>query len=156
MTDQRGFFGVAVYHPKTAANIGCLWRSATAYGAGFLATIGRRYQQQASDTSTSPLHTPLHHYTDMDDLIGHLPWSCPLVGVELTDTAIPLGTFVHPDRALYLLGAEDHGLPPAVLGRCHHVVRVETVVLWSLNVAVAGSVVLWDRHRKRACGHITR
>lgn len=49
----RGYFGVAVYRPKTEANIGTLWRSATAYGAAFLATVGQRHQRQASDTCYS-------------------------------------------------------------------------------------------------------
>lgn len=144
-----GFFGVAVYHPKTAANVGTLWRSANAYGAAFLATVGRRYHPQASDTCHSPNHVPLHHYADLDDLLGHLPFSCPLVGVELTDTAVRLDEFAHPLRALYLLGAEDHGLPPSVLERCHRVVRVPTRVSRSLNVAIAGSLVVYDRWIKQ-------
>lgn len=53
----------------------------------------------------------------------------------------------HPLRALYLLGAEDHGLPPEVLARCHEVVQVPSPSPYSLNVAVAGSLVLYDRYR---------
>lgn len=146
---SRGYFGVAVYHPKTAANVGTLWRSANAYGAAFLATVGHRYYPQASDTCRSPNHVPLHHYADLDDLLAHLPHSCPLIGVELTETAVRLDEFEHPLRALYLLGAEDHGLPAAVLERCHRVVRVPAGVTWSLNVAIAGSLVVYDRWLKR-------
>lgn len=143
----RGYFGVAVYRPKVADNVGTLWRSATVYGAAFLATVGHRYARQPSDTPNSPMHTPLHHYADLDDLLAHLPHSCPLVGVELDERAVPLDTYTHPLRALYLLGAEDHGLPPAVLTRCHEVVQVPSPSPYSLNVAVAGSLVLYDRHR---------
>lgn len=89
----RGYFGIAVYHPKTEVNIGSLWRTASVYGVAFLATIGRRYQKQASDTPNSPLHTPLCHYPTIEDIIEHLPWSCPVVGVELTDGATPLDLF---------------------------------------------------------------
>lgn len=145
---NRGYFGVAVYRPKTPANVGTLWRSATAYGAAFLATVACRYTRQPSDTSKSPLHTPLVHYSDMDDLVDHLPWSCPLIGVELTDTAIPLHRFSHPVRALYLLGAEDNGLPPAVLDRCHQVVQIPSEQPRSLNVSVAGSIVIYERFRQ--------
>jgi tRNA G18 (ribose-2'-O)-methylase SpoU len=88
---------------------------------------------------------PLHHYADLDDLIAHLPHGCPLVGVELDARSEPLPLFTHPRRALYLLGAEDHGLPPAVLERCHHVVQIPTPQPWSLNVAVAGSIVMAHR-----------
>ena len=143
----RGYFGVAVYQPKTAANVGTLWRTATAYGAAFLATVGHRYQRQASDTCNSPIHTPLHHYATIDDLLEHLPHSCPLVGVELADGAVSLDGFTHPTRALYLLGAEDYGLPPRVLQQCHRVVQIPSLTNASLNVSVAGSLVLWERFR---------
>ena len=143
---MRGYFGVAIWHPRTEGNVGTLWRSAKTYGAHFIATIGRRYEYQSSDTCKTPLSVPLHHYTDLDDLIEHLPHGCPIVGVELDDRAVVLEDFQHPLRALYLMGAEDHGLPEKVLARCHHVVRIDTPAPWSLNVSVAGSMVLHSRH----------
>lgn len=143
-----GYFGVAVWHPKHEVNVGTLWRSAHTYGAAMLATVGRRYSQQASDTCKAPNAIPLHHFTDVDDLIEHLPNSCPLVGVELDERAESLTVFTHPRRALYLLGAEDHGLPADVLARCHYVIQIPTPAAWSLNVSVAGSLVLHDRYVK--------
>lgn len=145
-TTHRGYFGVAVYRPKTPSNTAMLWRSATVYGAAFIATVGRRYKRVAADTPNSPMHTPLHHYADLDDLIAHLPYSCPLIGVELDERAVPLDTYRHPTRALYLLGAEDDGLPPAVLARCHQVVQIPSALPQSLNVAVAGSLVMAHRY----------
>jgi tRNA G18 (ribose-2'-O)-methylase SpoU len=146
---MRGYFGVAIYRPKTELNVGSLWRTADLYGAAFLGTVGRRYARQASDTLSSPQHTPLVHYGDLDDLLEHLPHSCPLVGVELDPRAIPLDELVHPERALYLLGAEDDGLPPSVVDRCHHVVSVPCPTPRSMNVACAGSVVIADRFMQR-------
>lgn len=147
---MSGFFGVAVYHPRREVNIGTLWRSAMTYDAAFLATVGSRYEQQASDTCKAPRSMPLHHYADLADLIEHLPHGCPIVGVELDARSVLLTGFAHPTQALYLLGAEDHGLPPAVLERCHHVVQIPTPAAWSLNVAVAGSLVMADRFAKRS------
>lgn len=147
---SRGYFGVAAYHPKTANNVGSLWRTADLYGAAFLGTVGRRYTHQSTDTMHTPKHTPLIHYTDLDDLIAHLPHGCPIVGVELDPRATPLDEFDHPERALYLLGAEDHGLPPAVVDRCHYVVQVPCPTARSMNVACAGSIVVADRHMGRA------
>lgn len=143
-----GFYGVAVWHPKHEVNVGTLWRSAMTYQASMLATIGSRYKPQASDTCRAHNAIPLHHYRDIDDLIAHLPYGCPLVGVELDARAVSLNEFTHPVRALYLLGAEDHGLPAAVLDRCHHVVQIPSPSPWSLNVAVAGSLVMHDRWSK--------
>lgn len=148
---MRGYFGVAVYHPRHEVNIGTLWRTATAYDAAFLATVGRRYgREQSADTCGSPRHTPLHHYTDLDDLVAHLPHGCPLVGVELDPRAVSLDTFVHPERALYLLGAEDHGLPQHVVDRCHYLVQIPAAVPWSLNVSTAGSIVVAHRFMNTA------
>ncbi len=146
---NRGYFGVGIYRPAKAVNVGSLWRSAALFGASFLATVGHRYERQPSDTGKAANNTPLLHYADLDDLITHLPWSCPLIGVELDPRATELHKFWHPDRALYLLGAEDDGLPPSVLDRCHHIVQIPTPEPISMNVACAGSVTLASRHMSR-------
>lgn len=145
-TAPRGYFGMAVWMPKHESNVGSLWRTADSYGAAFLGTVGRRYRYQAGDTTKASNHTPLIHYTDLDDLIAHLPHGCALIGVELDPRAIPLDRFAHPQRALYLLGAEDHGLPQNVIERCHHLVEVPAVTHNSLNVSVAGGIVAAHRY----------
>jgi len=141
----RGFFAIGVVHGKTPQNIGTLLRSAHLYEAAFVFTVGKRYDRQASDTPATPRHTPLFNFTDVDDLHAHLPFGCPLVGIELDERSVPLSNFTHPERACYLLGAEDHGLTATDLDRCHHVVQIETARPQSMNVAVAGSLVLHDR-----------
>ena len=145
---MRGYFGIAVYHAKHESNIGTLWRSATTYGAAMIATVGRQYKRQSSDTCKTPLSTPLHHYADMADLLSHLPHGCQLIGVELDPRAVALDRFQHPHNALYLMGAEDHGLPLAVLDMCHQVVQIPTPGRMSLNVAVAGSLLMHDRFQR--------
>lgn len=146
---SRGYFAVGIQGSKTPQNVGTLWRSATLFGAAFVFTVGKRYEgNQSCDTTLTWKHTPLLHFTDLDDLHAHLPRSCPLIGVELTDTAIPLADYSHMDRACYLLGAEDHGLSKEALMRCHQIVQIETALPYSMNVAVAGSLILHDRHVK--------
>jgi tRNA C32,U32 (ribose-2'-O)-methylase TrmJ len=46
-------------------------------------------------------------------------------------------------NAAYILGPERSSLSPAVLALCQHVVRIPT--RFSLNLAVAGALVLYDR-----------
>ena len=146
-----GFFAIGVYHPKHEVNIGGLFRSADLYGAAFIFTVGRRYTtRQASDTPNTRLHTPMLHFDTVDDLRAHLPYSAPLVGIELDPRAQMLGEFTHPDRAVYLLGAEDHGLPLTVLDQCHHVVQIPTPKPQSMNVATAGALILHDRYTQKA------
>mmetsp|Transcript_6573 Transcript_6573/g.11571 ORF Transcript_6573/g.11571 Transcript_6573/m.11571 type:complete len:87 (-) Transcript_6573:57-317(-) len=61
----------------------------------------------------------------------------------------PLETFTHPERAVYLLGSEDTGVPESVLLAAHHHVALPSVRYESFNVAMAGSIVMYDRLAKR-------
>lgn len=47
-------------------------------------------------------------------------------------------------HVIYLLGAEDYGLPPAILERCGRIVSLEAVRSPYYKVAVAGIIVLYD------------
>jgi tRNA (guanosine-2'-O-)-methyltransferase len=142
----RGYFGIGIYHTKTEVNVGTLLRSSMQLGAAFAFTIGKRYKSQASDTMKASKHVPLYHFTDFDDFNSHRPVDCQLVGVELDLTAKPIPGFCHPERAIYLLGAEDNGLPEYVQAKCQHLVTLDG---GSFNVAVAGSIVMYDRVHSR-------
>lgn len=137
------YFEIGIYGAKTETNVGTLWRSALQLGAGGIFTIGRRYPGQSSDTTKTMRHIPLREYLTLDDMLAARPKGALLIGVEMGGK--PLATFTHPAQAIYLLGAEDHGLPPAILARCDHIVSIEAVTVPSYNVAVAGSLVMWHR-----------
>lgn len=156
----RGYCGVGVYHPKTAMNVGTLWRSSFAFGADFIFSIGPRFPErawtnivhadptlgQATDTTCTHRHIPCLRFED----VAHMRQTVPLVdivAVELSDRAVDLRDFRHPDRAIYLLGAEDYGIPAEVIDECAAVVQIPT--FYCLNVAAAGTVVLYDRAAKR-------
>lgn len=140
---SRGYFEIGVYAPKTETNVGTLWRSAYQLGAAGIFTIGRRYKKQNSDTLSTWKHVPLRHFTTFEEFLSARPYSCELVGVEMGGK--PLADFSHPERAIYLLGAEDFGLPPKILAHCQRVASLESVNTPSFNVAVAGSVVAYSR-----------
>jgi tRNA G18 (ribose-2'-O)-methylase SpoU len=143
---MRGYCGIGIVAGKTPENVGTLWRSANLLGAGFIFTIGGRYKRQCSDTMQTPRHLPLWEFEDFECFDHSRPAGCALVGVELDEKARPLKDFCHPPRAVYLLGAEDDGLPYEVLERCQSIVQLPG--RHSLNVAVAGSIVLYDRLAK--------
>lgn len=144
---MRGYFAIGIEHTKTEANVGTLWRSADLFGAAFIFTIGRRYKRQASDTMHSWKSIPLFHYDTIDDLYAGLPYDCMLVGVELDDRATPIETSTHPERVIYLLGAEDNGLTRVTRDRCHRLIQLPG--RRSMNVASAGTVVMYDRWLKQ-------
>ena len=147
---MRGYFGIGIYGCKTAENVGTLWRSAHNFGARFIFTVGHRYQRHPSDTTKAYLHVPLFQYPDMKTLLAGLPAACLLVGVEQTERARNLTSYSHAERAIYLLGAEDRGLPLEVLAACISVVSIDTPRC--LNVAVAGSIIMYDRLTKQEIG----
>ena len=143
---MRGYFGIGIYHGKNSENIGTLWRTANIFGADFIFTIGKRYSQQCSDTMRTPRHVPLFHYTDWDDMLKHVPYDCPVVAIELDERSIPLKNYKHRERCIYLLGAEDHGIPQEVLKRCKEIIQLPGD--HCLNVSTAGSIVMYDRINK--------
>lgn len=140
---MRGYFAIGIEHTKTEINVGTLWRTAGIFEAAFVFTVGKRYRQQSSDTRKTWRHTPLFHFETLDDLMRHLPFESRLVGVEMEENAEDLALYEHPERAIYLLGAEDVGLSKEALSCCHDLVRLPGT--HSLNVSVAGSIVLYDR-----------
>lgn len=143
MNDPRGFFGIGIEHGKNVMNYGTLHRTAQILGASMLFTVGRRFRRQCSDTMKSWRHIPTFSYDNLASLVAHMPYDCRIVGIELDDRAQPLEEFKHPQRALYLLGAEDHGLTNGALAVCHKLVRLRGER--SMNVSVAGSIVLYHR-----------
>lgn len=143
---QRGYFEIGIFRGKTPANVGTLWRSAFQMGASGIFTVGRRYPHQATDTVKAHRHIPMREYADIDALFDSMPFGCQAVAVEMGGRDI--GSFVHPERAFYLLGAEDHGIPRHVVERCHHVISLPSVRTASYNVAVAGSLVMFDRQQR--------
>ena len=147
MKHKRGYFGIGIFHGKNEENIGTLWRSANILGADFIFTIGKRYSKQCTDTMNTPKHIPLWHFDNWDDMFHHVPYNCPVVAIELDDRSVPLETFVHPERCIYLLGAEDHGLPSEILDRCW--ATVQLLGDRCMNVSTAGSIVMYDRKVKR-------
>lgn len=143
---EQGFFGIGIQNGKTPENLGVLWRTAQNLGASFIFTIGNRYAKQSSDTHKAVGAMPYFHYDTFDDFYKHLPKGALLIGVELTDEAEALEKFKHPRRAVYLLGAEDHGLSKQAIEKSHKLVKFSSAL--SLNVSVAGSIVMYDRNTK--------
>lgn len=149
----RGYFGIGVYLPKAPENLGLLWRSAHAFGASWVFTIGKRWPKAGdrkiarTDTTDAARHLPWIQHETFDDFWRVIPSGAALIAVE-TDGSAALPAFQHPIRAVYLLGAEDRGLPRDVLDRCRSSVTIPSA--YCLNVATAASVAMYDRAAKVA------
>lgn len=150
-----GYFGIGIYCPKHPHNVGTLWRSAHQMGASFLYTVGTRNPWASSaDTIKAWRSVPAWRYSAWGDFLAAAPFQAKLVAVEFGPVGgVALAEFEHPERAIYLLGAEDHGLPDHIVRACHCCVHIESEREESFNVAVAGSIVMYDRLIKRSRGH---
>jgi tRNA(Leu) C34 or U34 (ribose-2'-O)-methylase TrmL len=137
-----GYWGVALYQPQTETNWGTVLRSAYNFNASFIMTIGRKYERQCSDTVNASKNLPYYHYESMRDFLNGMPEDCALIRVEV-DGDKKLETFTHPKRAVYLFGPENGTVPKLAE---EYSLSIETNRC--LNLAVAASVVMYDRHAK--------
>lgn len=142
---MRGYFGIGIYHCKTEHNIGTLWRSAYQLGASFIFVIGKRYKKQSSDTYKTYRHIPLFQFEDWETFENSRVYDCRIVCVEIGGK--PIKDFIHPPTCIYLLGAEDGGLPKEIL-KGKSVIELPAQRQSSFNVAVSGSIVMYDRINK--------
>jgi len=141
----KGYFGIGAERISKPLNLGNLIRSAHAFGASFVFTVGAHPKALdfTSDTSKSLTRIPYYHWETIDEM--QLPRDCRLVGLELLDDSEDLPSFRHPMKAAYVLGPEKGALSPDLVARCDHLVRIPT--RFSINVAMAGAIVMYDRAR---------
>lgn len=142
---DRGYFGIGIYHTKTETNVGTLIRSAHSFGANFVFTVGRRYKKQGSDLNQDR-HIPVFHHTTVHEWKKSMPANAKLVCIEIDERAIPIKEFNHPQQAVYILGAEDYGLPGEITKGCQ---IIQLPGKFCLNVATAGSIIMYDRITKK-------
>jgi len=136
--------GVGMEGISKEANFGTIARTAHAFGASFIFGIKPDINvsdMRSSDTAASPDHVPYYEYDKTADM--QLPKGCQVVGVELVEGAVPLPSFRHPSRAVYVFGPEMGNLSDAMLDRCDHVLKIP--MKFCVNVGVAAAIVMYDR-----------
>lgn len=159
---------VVLINPKTPYNVGSAIRACSIFGVETLRWTGKRISTAEGRRKAGsalkgnrprlPREERLKDYTGVDwceapdDVITTLAEERELtpVAIEIVPGAEMLDMFVHPSRALYVFGPEDGSIPAGTLSVCHRFVRIPTVTRTPLNLAAALSVVLYDRHAKRA------
>lgn len=141
----RGFACIALHRPKDAQNVGGVLRAAHCYGAAQVSISGARnnWLQHATNTPSAHKHMPV---VLTDDPLAQVPFGTQIVAVDLLPGAVPMPSFTHPERALYLFGPEDGTLGGDLVRRAHHVVMVPT--RGCMNLAACVNVVLYDRMAK--------
>tara|TARA_B100000686_G_C16685059_1_gene914253 strand:+ start:624 stop:1160 length:537 start_codon:yes stop_codon:yes gene_type:complete len=140
---MRGYFGIGIEGVSKAINAGNLLRTAHAFGASFFFTVAANcdVSNSKSDTSFSAAQMPFYPFDNIEAM--RLPKGCVLIGIEIDNGAIELPSFRHPRCAAYVLGMERYGLSEEMVKCCEQIVKIPTQ--FSLNLATAGGIVMYDR-----------
>jgi tRNA(Leu) C34 or U34 (ribose-2'-O)-methylase TrmL len=144
---QRGFACLAFDRPKDGVNVGHSLRAALAFSARMVILAEKDKEINVRKLSTDPgrayRHVPI---LEVNDIFDAMPNDCTPIAVELTDDAIDLATFVHPERACYIFGPENGSVAPEILDKCEFVVKIPTTM--SLNLGMTVNIVMYDRLAK--------
>ena len=155
---RRGLrpFAIAAWETSKEHNVGTLVRTAHAAAASEVILLGER-EWNVEAARTADLYTEIVQLpAEPDSFRAHLAarrWN--LVAVELADASTNLFDAHYPDRPCFFLGAELGGIPPELLGDAALIVQIpQWGLVPCLNLAVAGSIVVYDylakRHRAKA------
>jgi tRNA (guanosine-2'-O-)-methyltransferase len=132
--------------PKYGVNLGTLLRTCDAVGA-CLVVPGKPWIDEAlAQGNTLRRPSCVHRISrPVDWLAKQRAGGTRIVGVELADDAVRLGDLTAArKRTIVVLGNESDGIPAEALPLLDSVVEIPMVGTgYSLNVAVAGSLVLY-------------
>ncbi len=149
---RRGLrpFALAAWQISKEHNVGTLVRTAHAAAAAEVILVGER-EWNVYAARTAELYTTVVELPDAAALLDHVRRrGYSLVAVELDRTAVSLFEADYPERPCFLLGAELGGLPRELLDAAQLVVQIpQWGLVPSLNLAVAGSIVVYDHLAKR-------
>jgi tRNA(Leu) C34 or U34 (ribose-2'-O)-methylase TrmL len=144
---QRGFACIAIDRPLHGVNIGHSLRAALAFSARMVILGNKHPKINVRKLSTDPgrayRHVPV---LEVKDIFDAMPNDCTPVAIELTDDAVDLATFVHPERACYIFGPENGSVSDEILKKCAFVVKIPTTM--SLNLGMTVNIVMYDRLAK--------
>ncbi|MCZ6539104.1 MAG: hypothetical protein O6922_04685 [Chloroflexi bacterium] len=144
---ERGFGCIALDRPTDGVNVGHALRAALGFGARMVILGGADPKINVRKLSTDPgrayRHVPV---LEVDDIFEAMPHDCTPVAVEITDDAVDLVNFVHPERACYIFGPENGSISPQILEKCRSVVKIATTM--SLNLGMTVNIVMYDRLAK--------
>jgi tRNA(Leu) C34 or U34 (ribose-2'-O)-methylase TrmL len=145
---------VILVDPKYPHNVGNAFRACAALGASTLFVTGQRAQWETTGKGQRlPREERMKSYNGKVELVreerpfDYLDTGVVPVAVEISPTAEPLAFFQHPDKACYVFGPEDGGIPKAIRALCHRFVILPTD--HCINLAAAVNCILMHRRVQR-------
>lgn len=141
---------LALCHTRFDVNLGVAVRSAEAAGLTEVYLVGRGEMLRSPARGTENV-VPVTPLPDAAALVRRArETGRQLVAVQQTPASVPYHRAVYPPRPLFVLGAEDEGVPAALRRAADLLVEIpQWGVIDSLNVAAAATCVLfhWRAHR---------
>jgi RNA methyltransferase, TrmH family len=137
--DARSAFSLALWRVSDPGNVGTLLRSADAFGAGVMLSDGCAdpFGPKALRAGMgSTFRVPLRDFDARNAVALVAEGGDPLEELEL-------GRY-----STFVLGAERDGLPAEIVERCEARATIPARGVESLNVAMAGTIALYERARQ--------
>jgi tRNA(Leu) C34 or U34 (ribose-2'-O)-methylase TrmL len=154
---QKTTVSIGLVNPKTAVNVASILRAAGCYGVSSVFYTGQRYARAKEFNADTKAFHRIIPTIGVDSLVESIPVGATVVAIELSEGAIPLPEFTHPDNAFYIFGPEDGSIDQDILKVCDEVVYIPTFSC--MNLAATANVVLYDRLAKsdyQAGDHLIR
>ena len=141
---------IIMNYPKFSVNVGTVMRTAELMGADkVVVSDPSRVSSIRHATDTAKSYRRIGMTTDtLTEAISLFPGR-RIITIEMSDNAVTLDDYDHPEDAVYILGSEDKGIDLDTYGHLiDDVITIPSDRSWSLNVAIAHSMVEWDRRMK--------
>lgn len=143
---------VILYNTKYAHNLGSVVRACSCFGGKAVIFTGNRIiLENDKGKYRLPREERMKDYKDILIFNDEYPLNrfskdVTPVAVEVRDNSENLVNFVHPEKAVYVFGPEDGGVPQTFLRHCHRFVKIPS--RHCTNLAAAVYLVLYDRLSK--------
>jgi TrmH family RNA methyltransferase len=153
ISPQAGSYWVALETVRSPGNLGTLIRTSEAFGGAGFIFIGNKIDPFDLDVVRASMSSLFNQKFVRTSYcaIGH--WlqhqNCTAIGAS-PDGSVDLHKFNYNQSTLLFLGEERQGLTQQQRGLCQHLVRIPmTGALDSLNLAVAGSLIMYEVYRSQ-------
>jgi tRNA (guanosine-2'-O-)-methyltransferase len=146
--------GLVLDHVQSPYNVGAILRTAAAFNLDHLWLVGDTASPTDAKASKLALGTQRYvewtwHDTAPAAVAAAREDRHRIVGVELTDDAVPLDRVTVDGPVALVLGHEDRGLSPAALAACDEVGFIPQLgKVGSLNVATAAAIAVYEVRRR--------
>lgn len=144
---------VAAWQVKNPQNVGSLMRLVDNVGGDELILLDdENDKREASVKKTAGLSykNVSLRYQDSGDFFACIPDGYTVVAIETSETSVNLFQTKLPQKVVFLLGSEMHGLPPTLLAQCPVSVYIPmTGKCKSMNISHALAVALFEWQRQQ-------